>query len=248
MEQSVAENSECEGAGSVDEAAEEPVESKEARSEKNGLENAIQSELNREEYKSKNSKEQTEAERSVHGSLAFIYYTDPETGITEYLIEENKPDYPGGQGGKYRLIGGAREAGESSLKTLERELEEEFKSRDASSILIKILKKNQHKYGSIQDLIYGKISITHVYDINVESKTEWNKIRRSGSKHDAGTFRAIKDIKILELLHKNKLYFAFGPEHAEIIKEFIWDNYLTRLNQNHYNKVCATAYSDKIAA
>ena len=251
MEQTASEDCESQDAKSVDTVADEPNElkdpiksgvnddaeynskTKESKTYAKKISSQKKSGLE-ERLKEDSDKEKPERKRSSHGSVAFIHYTYPETGVIEYLVEENKPDYQG-QDGLYRLIGGARDfingRLEGSLKAIKREFQEEFKSSEASSIVIRLLENDPRKIDSIIEIVDGKIAITDVYEIKVESKMEWDKIKSSGSKGDAGIFRAVRYNKLLEL---DDRYFAFNS--GNLIKELVYNGTVEKVSDfSKYN-------------
>lgn len=172
-------------------------------------------------------KNAAESNDPKYGAVAFIYYIDPETGVREDLVEQNKPNYPKGEGGRLRLIGGVIEDKEESIDALVRELGEEF-NPVAVPILIKALYGDGEYHSTRED---GTV----VYKIPIKSKGEWRIIKESGSKKlgsedDPGNFRAIRGDKALNLDNR---YYAF--ESGDFIKEEIRRSYdYARKNQNNY--------------
>ena len=179
-------------------------------------------------------KDSVKREKTPNGSLAFIYHKNRETGEDEYLFEQTRLGCPGGNAGKIKLIGGGQEIGEASLETLIRELGEEFESHAANSILIKTLNRNPNKYTTVVDIVNGEVTLTDIYDIEVESKREWDIVKASGSAHDAGNFRVLTGGRTLSI---DNQYFAFG--WGDMIKEFIRHN-------SSSNKFSPFTYADSI--
>ena len=194
---------------------------------------------------SKSPKEASE----VQGSVAFIYHRDKETGAVEYLFEQKPDDYiPTAQRGKFSLIGGTRESGEESLETLIRELEEEFESKAAKSILIRILRNNPVFYVTKTDVDGKRIAVTDIYEIEVESKKDWEIIKMSKSSDDAGNFMVFSSKTALEL---DKEYYAF--DYGWLIKGFIIENEnknpsysMHNTTENKMNLFKPTIYPDSI--
>jgi len=222
MEQSAEESAECGNTTTKGEGTEELVEfegNSESRTDthkikKGGLEELVDDTDNF-------SSEASKVERSPHGSVAFIYYRDPKTGITEYLFEQNKEDYALlEERGKIRLIGGARDyiGGrlEGSLEALVRELgQEEFKNPVAGNKLTKD-KSKIHFITRVSNEVNRQIAYTDIYAIEVKSKSDWNIIKTSDSSRDTGIFRVFTDKTALKL---DDRYYAFGS--ADVIKNFI---------------------------
>ena len=175
-------------------------------------------------------KESTKVERSRHGVVAVIYYTDSETGITYYLLEQNKIDYiPREEAGKIRPIGGARDyingRLEGSLEALAREFGEEFKSSVAANAVIKALYESGEKYTTVEDIVNGKVAYTDVYIIELKSKKDWRAVEKSGSRGDTGIFRGFDRETTLSLPNQ---YYASGS--ADFIKNFVYQNIVTHKN------------------
>src|SRR3990167_3038404 len=69
------------------------------------------------------SKSDDRSDDTIHGSVAIIYYEDPETGKVYFYLEEKSQDYGIPQyRGKLALVGGTIKYGESNLEALVREL------------------------------------------------------------------------------------------------------------------------------
>ena len=176
-------------------------------------------------------KESTKVERSPHGVVAFICYTDPHTRKTYYQLEQNKKGYfPSKEEGKLRLIGGARDyidgidgIIETSFEALERELKEEFK-QVASDILVEALYENGEKYTTVEDRVNGKVAYTDIYLIELESKKDWEAVAKSGPK-DAGIFRVFDDVTVL-----NTPIQYFGISSGNLIKGFVIENMISKPN------------------
>ncbi len=200
-----------------------------------------------------NAKEESGDEKSddrgddtIHGSVAIIYYEDPETGKVEFYLEEKPGDYWVPEyAGRLAFFGGTIKNKESNLEALVRELGEEVVNKDAQSELIRALFSREP---SVYEIIKHKLgfeeSRTYVRVIKLNSKEAWEKVRNSPSGHDAGPARVLTLEQIVDILDReeNGFAFDFGRILMKFINQFYGakvEDYKAKLSadaaQNHQN-------------
>lgn len=184
-----------------------------------------------------NSRENT---RTLNGAVALIVYEDPETGKIEFYFEEKPQNYYIRKyRGKLSLIGGAIDTTDKdSLEALVREFGEEVETWKARDILQNKARANRKVYQKIIEYVNGKPAITYVYSIRITSREEWNAIKKSGLRDDAGPSRILTLEEILKLGHDD---FAFNQ--WEVIYGFIHENYISKPKKSAQNYVIAPPYS-----
>ncbi len=156
--------------------------------------------------------EADDSERDTwEGAVAFIY--NAKKG--EFLIEE---EY-GKQSGKLRLIGGQKEYYDAStFETVAREIGEEVK-KPAKHILLKYLRNNGTRYGSIINFINGGEVKSDIIEIHISTPKDWETVSRAQPTGGAGPFH-VKTYD--ELWSIPDTAFAYG--HGPIIKKFILED------------------------
>lgn len=160
-----------------------------------------------EENKVSSKKERT---RTIHASLVILYFVDPETGQVEYLLETNNENYAvKSEANKPRPIGGAMDVEDEGnhLAALIRELEEEIGGNYARFLLTEKVKSDSKLYHVHKQIFKGELSNTYVYEARFNDPSEWNIIRKTHLKDDAGI---VTRLKLEEILTKNPSDFAFG--------------------------------------
>ena len=163
------------------------------------------------------------------GAVAII------TNGREFLIEENPSTYSVKEArGKLRLIGGQKEAYDSSTRTtLERELREEIKEtgekfeESAKNILLRY-SRGSEKYDTITNVINGRLVETDIFKILVPYK-DWEIARKAQSTHDAGPFHVLTYDQIWSRPDSD---FAF--DHGPVIKRFILEEIVKKNSNNSF--------------
>lgn len=178
--------------------------------------------------------------RTLDGAVALIVYQSPETGEVEFYFEEKPQDYYIRKyRGKLSLVGGAIDSTDrSSLDALVREFGEEIETWKARDILQTKARLNGKVYHKVLEYVNGEPAVTYVYAIKITSSAEWNAIRKSGLRDDAGASRILTMDEILKLGYDD---FAFNQ--WEVIHRFIQENYLSRQKKSSQDYRASAVHS-----